>query len=202
MCFARQQQRSYARLAFERKGECIMRRTLILLAVAAIVPFAANAQQGGAGGNPVTDSVKAMVAQHAKAIVAAADEMPADKYSYKPTAGQITFGHLIMHLAQSNTFLCSAISGTKQAEQPQLSETDPKDKLVTALKNSFDYCTIALNNTDDSKLADTVTLRGGSVPRARIMITLVADLYDHYSAEAAYLRLNGMLPPTAQRGRM
>ncbi len=179
-----------------------MRRMLILLAVAAIVPFAAKAQEASGGSNPVTDSVKAMVAQHAKAIVAAAEEMPADKYSYHPTPQQITFGHLIMHLAQSNTFLCSAISGTKPPEQAQLSETDPKDKLVTALKNSFDYCTTALNSTDDSKLAETVTVRGGSVPRARIMITLVADLYDHYSAEAAYLRLNGMLPPTAQRGRM
>lgn len=179
-----------------------MKRTFILFAVAAIVPFVANAQQTSAGSNPVTDSVKAMVAQHAKAIVAAADEMPADKYSYKPTAGQITFGHLIMHLAQSNSHLCAAIAGTKPPEQEQLSETDPKDKLVTALKNSFDYCSGVLDKTDDSKLNEMVPGFRGSVPRARIMITLVADLYDHYSAEAAYLRLNGMLPPTAQRGRM
>lgn len=179
-----------------------MRRMLVLLAVAAIVPFAANAQEGGAGSNPVTDSVKAMVAQHAKAIVAAADEMPADKYSYKPTAGQITFGHLIMHLAESNTHLCASIAGTKPPEQGQLSETDPKDKLVTALKNSFDYCSGVLDKTDDSKLSEMVPGFRGEAPRARIMITLVADLYDHYSAEAAYLRLNGMLPPTAQRGRM
>lgn len=178
-----------------------MRHLLILLAVLAFVPFAANAQEAGAGNNPVTDSVKAMVAQHAKAIVAAADEMPADKYSYKPTSGQITFGHLIMHLAQSNNFLCSAIAGTKPPEQEQLSESDPKDKLVTALKHSFDYCSGVLDKTDDSKLGEMVTVRGGSLPRARIMITLVADLYDHYSAEAAYLRMNGMLPPTAQRER-
>jgi uncharacterized damage-inducible protein DinB len=202
MCFALQQHRSYAHLAFERKGERMMRRMLILLAVAAIVPFAANAQEGSAGSNPVTDSVKAMVAQHAKAIVAAAEEMPADKYSYHPTAGQITFGHLIVHLAQSNNFLCSAIAGTKPPEQEQLSESDPKDKLVTALKSSFDYCSSVLDKTDDSKLSETVTLRGGSVPRARIMITFVADLYDHYSQQADYLRMNGMLPPTAQRGRM
>lgn len=178
-----------------------MKRTFILLAIAAFLPFAANAQEGSAGSNPVTDSVKAMVAQHAKAIIGAAEEMPADKYSYHPTAGQITFGHLIMHLAESNMHLCSAIAGTKPPEQEQLSETDPKDKLVTALKNSFDYCSGVLDKTDDSKLNEMVQGFRGSVPRARIMITLVADLYDHYSAEAAYLRLNGMLPPTAQRQR-
>lgn len=175
-----------------------MKRFAILMAVAALVPFAAQAQDAAASGNPVTDSVKQMVAQHAKAIEAAADEMPADKYSYKPTAGQITFGHLIMHLAQSNSFLCSAISGTKPPDQPTLTEADPKDKLTAALKSSFDYCTTVLNSTDDSKLGQTVTIRGRSLSEARVMITLVADLYDHYSAEAAYLRLNGMLPPTAQ----
>lgn len=175
-----------------------MKRFAILMAIAAVVSFNAKAQGAAASGNPVSDSVKQMVAQRAKAIEAAADQMPADKYNYKPTAGQITFGHLIMHLAQSNTFLCSAIAGTKAPEQPTLTETDPKDKLVAALKNSFDYCTTVLNSTDDSKLGEMVTVRTRSVSRAMIMITLVADLYDHYSAEAAYLRLNGMLPPTAQ----
>ena len=175
-----------------------MKRFLVFMVVAACAPLAANAQGAAASSNPVTDSVKQMVAQHAKAIVAAAEEMPADKYSYKPTEQQITFGHLVMHLAQSNMFLCSAIAGTKLPEQEKLTETDPKDKLVAALKTSVDYCSGVLDKTDDSKIGEMVTVRGGSVSRARIMITLVADLYDHYSAEAAYLRMNGMLPPTAQ----
>jgi len=172
-----------------------MKRMFVFAVIAALAPLAASAQQSS---NPVSDSVKEMVAQHAKAIIAAAEEMPADKYSYKPTPGQISFGHLVMHLAQSNTFLCSAIAGTKPPEQEKLSETDPKDKLVTALKGSFDYCSGVLDKTDDSKLGEMLPLFRGTVPRARVMITLVADLYDHYSAEAAYLRLSGMLPPTAQ----
>ena len=175
-----------------------MKRLLIFVVIAAFVPLAAQAQGAAASTNPVSDSVKQMVAQHAKAIIAAAGEMPADKYSYHPTPEQITFGHLIMHLAQSNTFLCSAIAGTKAPDQGTLAETDPKDKLVAALQASFDYCTGVLDKTDDSKLGEMVTVRTRSVPRAYIMITLVADLFDHYSSEAAYLRLNGMLPPTAQ----
>ncbi|HEV2287909.1 MAG TPA: DinB family protein [Candidatus Acidoferrales bacterium] len=171
-----------------------MKRILICAAIAALMPLAANAQSS----NPVSDSVKQMVAQHAKAIIAAAEEMPADKYGYKPTPEQLTFGHMVMHLAQSNTFLCSTIAGTKPPEGEKLTETDPKDKLVGALKTSFDYCSGVLDKTDDSKLGEMLPLFRGNVPRARVMITLVADLYDHYSAEAAYLRLNGMLPPTAQ----
>jgi hypothetical protein len=52
---------------------------------------------------------------------------------------------------------------------------------------------------DDSKLGDTVELFGGREgPRAFALIALTNDWADHYSAAAMYLRLNGLLPPTAQ----
>lgn len=178
-----------------------MKRFLILAIVAAIVPALASAQQNAASSNPVSDTVKAMVAQRAKAIIAGAEEMPADKYSYHPTPDQMTFGHLIMHLAQSNNFLCSAIAGTKPPEQEKLADTDPKDKLVTALKSSFEYCSGVLDKATDANLGEMVSMFRGQAPRARVMVGLVADLYDHYSQEAAYLRLNGLTPPTAQGGR-
>ena len=179
-----------------------MKRILILAIFAAAAPALAFAQQNAASSaNPVSDTVKNMVAQRAKAIIAGADEMPADKYSYHPTPDQMTFGHLIMHLAQSNNFLCSAIAGTKPPEQEKLTDTDPKDKLVAALKSSFDYCTGVLDKTTDANLGEEVSMFRGQAPRARVMVTLVADLYDHYSQEAGYLRMNGLTPPTARGGR-
>ena len=33
--------------------------------------------------------------------------------------------------------------------------------------------------------------------RATALITIVVDWADHYSTAASYLRLNGLLPPTA-----
>ena len=178
-----------------------MKRILILAILAAAAPALAFAQQNTASSNPVSDSVKNMVAQRAKAIIAGADEMPADKYSYHPTPDQMTFGHLIMHLAQSNNFLCSAIGGTKPPEQEKLADTDSKDKLVAALKSSFDYCAGVLDKTTDANLGEMVPMFRGQAPRARVMVSLVADLYDHYSQEAAYLRMNGLTPPTARGGR-
>jgi len=56
-----------------------------------------------------------------------------------------------------------------------------------------------LAKIDDSKLADTVELYGGKQgPRAFTVIALTNDWADHYAAAAMYLRLNGVLPPTAQ----
>lgn len=149
--------------------------------------------------NPVTTTVRQLVDRQSKNIVAAAEEMPAEKYDYHPTEGQMSFAHLISHIIESNNFLCAKISD--QAEpKSEVKDTDGKAKLVPALKASFDYCTAALEKADDSKLGDTVTLyRGRKAPRAAALIGLTNDFADHYGAAAMYLRLNGLLPPTAQK---
>jgi len=159
---------------------------------------AQDAPAGGQVANPVSTTVKTQMARYAKNMVAAAEAMPAEKYNFKPTPEMNTFAHLTMHIAQSNNFLCSKISG-QEAPKVDMKDTDGKDKLVEALKASFDYCSTALANVDDAKLGDPLTLFGGrQTSRAGALITLSDDWYDHYGAQAVYLRLNGILPPTAQ----
>lgn len=160
--------------------------------------LAQDAAPAGPVANPVSTMVKAQMTRFAKNMVAAAEAMPADKFNFKPTAEMNTFAHLTMHIAQSNNFLCSKISG-QAAPDVKLADTDGKDKLVAALKASFDFCSTALASVDDSKLSDGMTLfRGMQTSRAGTMMILSDDWYDHYGAQAVYLRLNGILPPTAQ----
>lgn len=148
--------------------------------------------------NPVVWSANDVYARQAKYIVAAAELMPADKYSYKPTPDQLSFGRIIAHIAQSNTGICAMLSGTP-ATPPKVAETDPKDTLIAALKTSFDSCDKAFAGLQDAQLGDTITFfRGAKVPRARALIEITGDLEDHYSQMAGYLRLNGILPPSAQ----
>jgi uncharacterized damage-inducible protein DinB len=150
--------------------------------------------------NPVTSVVKQILPRQQKNLVAAVEEMPADKFGYKPTEQQMTFGHLVLHIIESNNYLCSHIGDLPEAKPPvPLKESDGKDKLVAALQASFDFCTTALAKVDDSKLGDEVELFGGRKgSRAFALIALTNDWADHYSSAALYLRLNGLLPPTAQ----
>ena len=148
--------------------------------------------------NPVSGAVKAQLPRFSKNMVAAAEAMPAEKYNFKPTPEMNSFAHLVMHIAQSNNGLCSRISDTP-APDAKLADTDPKDKLVVGLKASFDYCASVLDKVDDSKLGDQMILFGNRpFSRAAVLIILSDDWYDHYGAQATYLRLNGILPPTAQ----
>ncbi|HLV87121.1 MAG TPA: DinB family protein [Candidatus Sulfotelmatobacter sp.] len=170
-----------------------MKRTLCLLLIFASTGLLAQDK------NVVTSVVKEILPRQQKNIVAAVEAMPADKFSYKPTETQMTFGHLALHIIEANNAFCSKIGDLPEVKPPvPLKETDGKDKLVEALKASFDFCSTALNKMDDSKLADPVELFGRKGTRAFALIVLTNSWADHYGSAAMYLRLNGILPPTAQ----
>ncbi len=148
--------------------------------------------------NPVSGFVKAGVARYGKNMLAAAESMPAEKYGFKPSPEMNSFGHLMMHIAQSNNTFCAKISG-QTAPDVKMAETDPKDKLVAAIKDSFAFCTAALANVDDSKLGEQFVLFGNRpISRGGALVALGGSWTDHYATQAIYLRLNGILPPTAQ----
>src|SRR5229473_4661751 len=173
----------------------IMKRTLVVFVFLATATAFAQDNK-----NPVTSVVKEILPRQQKNLVAAAEEMPADKFGFRPTPEQMTFGNLVLHIIQSNSYLCAKIGEIPEAKLPGLKETDGKDRLVTALKASFDFCSTALGKVDDSKLGDTVELGGGREgPRAFALIALTNDWADHYSAAAMYLRLNGLLPANGTR---
>ena len=149
--------------------------------------------------NPVTDSVKLIMQRQAKNLPAAVDEMPADKFSFKPTPQQEPFAHIAVHVTETNNLLCSKAADVPAPKVDEAKDTDPKDKLVSAVKDSYSFCSDALGKMDDSKLGDSVELFGGrQFPRAMAALGLASGWADHYAAAAMYLRLNNILPPSAQ----
>ncbi len=173
-------------------------RKLIVVAVAGVLaaPLWMTAQIA----NPVSSALRDALQRQSKNLVAAAEEMPEDKYGFHPTPAQMTFGHLVLHVARSNDHICSQISGVAAPKREDAKDTDPKAKLVAALKESFEFCSGTLAKVDDSRLGDEVTLFGHwKLSRAAAMMELPADWADHYGMAAMYLRLNGLLPPTAKQ---
>lgn len=150
---------------------------------------------------PVSDALRWGAARAARNFVESAEEMPADKYGFKPTPAQMSFAEVVLHVSDDTDAMCGgAIAGATAPAAPKLTATDPKDKLVARLKQSFDFCTAAIAKLDDSKLGDSVPFFGGrKMTRAAVMFIQASDWADHYSQVAIYLRLNGLLPPTAKR---
>ena len=183
---------------------------LLFACIAAIVTAPAHAQSATPPAsptpqtsapikNPVSTALRTILPGRQKNILAAIDAMPADKFFFKPTPDQLTFAHLVVHIAESNNGMCAKVADIPAPKVDELKDTDSKDKLLAAARASFDFCSSALANVDDSKLGDVIELFGHNQgPRAMAAFFLTGGWADHYCAAAMYLRLNGILPPTAQ----
>ena len=149
--------------------------------------------------DPVTAGLRILLPRSRGNILGAISAMPADKFNYKPTPDQMTFAHLVVHIINSNRLLCSKAADVEAPKVDEIKETDSKDKLVAAVRASFDFCASSLAKFDDSHLADSIELfPGRTFTRAAAVLILAGSWSDHYSEQAMYLRLNNILPPSAQ----
>jgi hypothetical protein len=166
--------------------------TTLALSVTHTTPLAAQ--------SPVATAFRDNAKSIGKNLIAAAEVMPADKYNYRPTAPQMSFADVIVHLQEGNDLLCGVIGGMKAPTRPKMAATAPKDSLIARLRETFKFCDEALAKLDDSKLSEELTLFGAKkYTRAAVETITTGDWADHYSQLANYLRLNNLLPPTAKK---
>jgi hypothetical protein len=181
---------------------------LLVAAFALPAGLAAQQQPSAAQANPITAAFRGRTLTLQRNLAQAFDSIPASLFGYKPTAAQLTVGYIAQHLANDNYFFCSQFGDAKPTRAAEdtitpdsVKATWPKDRLVAGLKESFAFCESALNQVDDAKLADQITLtfRGQSrqLARANMVLGHVVDMADHYSQISNYMRLNNLLPPTA-----
>jgi uncharacterized damage-inducible protein DinB len=182
---------------------------------ALVLPIGLAAQQAPAASpaNPITAVFKRNTLNFQRNLAQAFDSIPESKFGYKPTPAQLSIGYIAQHLADDNYFFCNQF-GAMKATRPERDTATPdsvkakwpKDTLVAKLKESFAFCENAIGQVDDAKLADEITMTYGGnsrkAPRASMVLGHVIDMADHYSQIANYMRLNGMLPPTALQRRM
>jgi uncharacterized damage-inducible protein DinB len=182
-------------------GGLSVKRTLAvaLLFACSIVASATLAFAQGSTKDPVATSLRMLVQRSQNNTVGAIEAMPADKFSYKPTPDQMTFAHLVVHIIGFNNTICSKAADVPAPKVEESKETDSKDQLVSAVKASYAFCTDALGKMDDSKLGDNIDFFGHQSPRALSALVAASGWADHYAAAAMYLRLNGIVPPSAQK---
>ena len=117
----------------------------------------AAAPASGPVANPVTTMIKSQLPRFQKNMVGAAELMPPDKYSFKATPESTSFAHMVRTQPRRPTTICARAFPARRLPTSKLTDSDAKDKLVAALKESFEFCTTALANADDSKLSDPMS---------------------------------------------
>ncbi len=145
-----------------------------------------------------------------KAVVPAAEAMPADKYDFAPTQGEFkgvrTFGAEVKHMAVANYAIGAGILGEKSPVELGGGPDGPaniksKDEIVKFLKDSFVYAHKAVNSINENNILEPVKSPFGSSMTTRLALAmgLTGHPYDHYGQMVEYLRMNSIIPPASRK---
>src|SRR5260221_12400092 len=112
---------------------------------------AAPPAQAAPPANPITASEKGFYSFVSSAVVGAAQKMPEENYSFKPTPEVRTFGQLVGHVADASYMFCSqALGEANPAKDIEKTKTSKAD-LVAALKDGVAYCNKPFDGITDAK---------------------------------------------------
>ena len=184
------------------------RKLCILLAALSLIPVALLAQAPAsasapaatpAPANPITTSQSTMYTLLSGVVIAAAEKMPEENYSFKPAPDVRTFGQLVGHLADSQYFFCSMAAGeTAPASGIEKSKTS-KVELAAALKEAVAYCSKTYAAMTDAKGSEMMKMMNHDFARLTVLSANTAHDYEHYGNMATYMRIKGIVPPTSEK---
>lgn len=135
--------------------------------------------------------------------LAVAEAMPAADYNFKPNEEEMSFGKLMAHIAMANNNAFALVSGTKAPAAPEkivAAYKDPKgvfekDATIQFLRDSFDFCTKALDDVNAEKL-DAMTGPAGREMTGRERLWAYFTHTAHHRGQAeVYLRVKNVKPP-------
>jgi DinB superfamily len=133
-------------------------------------------------------------------ILKAADKMPAESYSYRPTPEVRTFARVVNHVTEAQLHSCGTLNETAPATLAKVPlDTADKATIVAALQASFAECDKAYAALGDTNLLQNFTL--GPSTRARISFAWANVSHDNeqYATLALYMRLKGLVPPSSEK---
>jgi hypothetical protein len=128
-------------------------------------------------------------------FIKAAEKMPEDAYSFKPTPEVQSFGERVAHIA-NQIATCSALTGERKPSQA--AGKTAKADIVAALKASFDACDAAWDSMNDKTAMETVAGRGGQTSKLGILIRNTNHDSELYGYISVYMRLKGVVPPSSE----
>jgi hypothetical protein len=181
---------------------------------AQMAPVASGGTAPAAGA--VIDPAKsfdASVSQIERLWMGAAQAMPADKYSFAPSAaifvpsqkvqydGVRTFAQIVTHTIQANYNMFASIGGIKpDVDTAAIGKLETKDDIVKALAATFAFAHKAVANVTAANAFEGVR---GTQTRASILASAVGHAEDEYGQAVEYLRMNAIVPPASEgRPRM
>jgi hypothetical protein len=181
---------------------------MVAFGFASFCPGKSSAQQAAQAAPTVAFEVDRMVTGVEKLVLDAAEAMPEEKYNFSPANlklpgtdynGVRTFAVQLKHIASSNYFIWTGVTGDKvpdglQSDGPENLKT--KAEIIQFVKESFVLGHKAASLLTPENMVQPI--RNGKSTRLYLATFGVSHAYDHYGQMVEYLRMNGIVPPASR----
>ena len=165
-------------------------RTIALTAL--VLVLLGTISSGGQGTAPaeIVQQVRARWIASSEYTVAVAEQMPAEKFAFRATAEQMTFGEQLLHIAEQNQLIFREVLHDARADKQPVALS--KADVLARLKETTALGLKVLQERSSVSGADLAALLDGMM--------LALDHTTHHRGQLiVYLRLNGMTPPEYRR---
>ncbi len=136
-------------------------------------------------------------------VVALAEKIPAEKYSWRPGEGVRSVSEVYMHIAGAQFLYASLLGVPIPAGFDQNFEkvyTD-KAKVLEWLKLSFTNVKQAATTLPDSELDQTIKIFGRDGTKRSLLLRIISHGHEHLGQSIAYARMNGIVPPWTEEAQ-
>jgi uncharacterized damage-inducible protein DinB len=201
---------SFVEVPMSSSSSHTMSALALLFAAALITPTSSSAQaQTAAPAAPAATAGKTYTLagesqrgyQNVESNLAdAAEKMPEEHYSFKPTPDVKPFGQHVAHIALSQYGLCARLKGEANPKKDEKEETTrSKADTIALLKGSATYCEPLVTSLTETSAAELIPMGNDKVAKGLVPFALISHADEVYGTMAVYLRLKGLVPPSTEK---
>ncbi len=134
-------------------------------------------------------------------LIVIAEDLPEDKYDYKPNPDSRTFVAQLLHVSASMYYFTDTAQGQKPRypDDPKRDNLKTKAEIVTFVKKSVTDGADLIKAKGDKGLNESVNDGGPHLNRLYdLAYGLIEHSGEHYGQLVVYYRANGMVPPESR----
>lgn len=131
-------------------------------------------------------------------LLALAEAMPEETYTWRPMDGVSTVAEVYMHIARYNYYYPETALGIPVPDGVDLDALETitdKAEVVEQLRRSVEHVREAVQELPESALNEPTELYGRTMGGWGVLLQLLAHMNEHVGQSIAYARMNEVVPP-------
>jgi hypothetical protein len=133
-------------------------------------------------------------------LIAIAEDLPEDKYDYKPNPDSRTFVAQLLHVSGSMYYFTDIVQGKqpRYPDDPKRDNLQTKAQVVAFVKQCVQDGAELIKAKGDAGMSQTIVAFGQTSRIYDLAYGLIEHSGEHYGQLVVYYRINGLVPPESR----